>query len=431
MKKYVEIHEYDSLIRSQKNISIPLGYRTIDSCDFDYLHRFIGDFTASDENNDVLDFLSIGFKRGVGDTITARNYVGLIQLKNGFKLQILPKIDFANEEKSRKIFLNMISSLKNFPCRDSGIANLNTKSICIFEVFIAMFVREIQSLAKHDLKSNYITKEDNLGCFKGKLLVNRHLKKNICHQERFYLAYDEFMQNISENRLIKSTLLKLLRLTTDNDNNRHIRQLLSFFEDIAISDNYEKDFSNVSINRSNKEYEIILQWARIFLLNHSFSTFTGSSIALSLLFPMEKLFESYVAKQLKKVIAETDKKWVVSTQDRGHYLFVEPKRCAIKPDIVLYNNDKKIVLDTKWKRLNSSKSDYGISRADLYQMYAYSQKYKADVWLIYPRTENTQNEEASKDIVFNTCEGNKIRVFFVDVADIKNSLYDLLGCCES
>ena len=44
---------------------------------------------------------------------------------------------------------------------------------------------------------------------KGNVLINRHLKENIGHAERFSLAYDEFNLNRPENRLIKSTLLKL------------------------------------------------------------------------------------------------------------------------------------------------------------------------------------------------------------------------------
>lgn len=434
MNKYIEIHEYDSLIRNQKNISVPPGYQTVDSFDFDYLRRFIGEFHATDENNDVLDFLSIGFKRGIGNTITAKNYVGLIQLQNGFKLQILPKIDFANESDSKKIFLKMLCSLKDFPCKDFGMANLNIKQISIFEVFITMFVREVQNLVKYGLKSNYITKEDNLNLLKGKLLVNQHIKNNFCHCERFYLAYDEFIQNIPENKLVKTTLLKLLRLTTYEKNNKYIRQLLPFFDNIENSDNYEKDFSKVGINRNNREYEVILQWVRIFLLNHSFSTFSGNSTALSLLFPMEKLFESYIAQQLKKVIGECGWKWRVTTQECGYYLFVNPKRCAIKPDIVLRynaNSKKTIVLDTKWKRLNPLRPDYGISRADFYQMYAYSKAYKADVWLLYPQTEDTKKIANSNDLIFNIDENYRLSVFFVDVARIEESLKNLLLCCES
>ena len=46
-------------------------------------------------------------------------------------------------------------------------------------------------------------------------------------------------------------------------------------------------------------------------------------------------------------------------------------------------------MDTKWKVLSEDKANYGISQADMYQMYAYQKKYNAkNVTLLYPKTEN-------------------------------------------
>lgn len=49
-----------------------------------------------------------------------------------------------------------------------------------------------------------------------------------------------------------------------------------------------------------------------------------------------------------------------------------------------------MVMDTKWKLVNSSqqtKSLYGLAQADFYQMFAYGQKYlggNGEMYLIYP-----------------------------------------------
>lgn len=37
--------------------------------------------------------------------------------------------------------------------------------------------------------------EDNLNCYKGKLLTSEHIKRNLAHGERFDVAYDEFLLN--------------------------------------------------------------------------------------------------------------------------------------------------------------------------------------------------------------------------------------------
>ena len=102
-------------------------------------------------------------------------------------------------------------------------------------------------------------------------------------------------------------------------------------------------------------------------------------------------------------------------QDKGYHLF--QGKFALRPDIVLTNDTSKIILDTKWKMLsNTPHNNYGISQADMYQMYAYAKKYHAkEIWLLYPL--NTEVEQM-KEIYFNTNEGEQsaeVRVFLSTV----------------
>ena len=201
-----------------------------------------------------------------------------------------------------------------------------------------------------------------------------------------------------------------------------IQGLLTFFDDVEISYNYEKDFSKVSLDRSMKRYKDLMVWSRVFLLDKSFSTFSGKNDARALLFPMEKLFESYVARELGKVL---DSKWTLSTQDGGFYLFNNPQFFAIRPDLVLRNsNGRVVVLDTKWKRLVPNiKKKYGISQSDMYQMYAYSRKYEAsDIWVLYPETPDMNNK---REYVFesNTPNGENttVHLFFVNMGELNIS----------
>ena len=61
-----------------------------------------------------------------------------------------------------------------------------------------------------------------------------------------------------------------------------------------------------------------------------------------------------------------------------------------------------------------------ISQSDMYQMYAYSKKYETpDIWLLYP---SNQEMNGRSDISFSGNDGINVRVFFVDVAKIEESL---------
>lgn len=427
MNKLLEVKEFDSII-SKKDYENDERYKYLNQKTFDNLVNFIRDYTSVESNADALDFMKIGYKKSIGETVTIQNYVGLIQMNDGYQIEILPKISFAksedkSDEQTKKIFLKMLRSMKDFPSKVFNDASLKVDQMNLYELFINMYLQETRYLIKHGIKSAYISNEDNLRYFKGKLIVGQQIKENSYHKERFYVSYDEFQTNRPENRIIKATLEKLQKLTSSAENSKEIRQLLTGFEFVKTSHNYQSDFSKVVINRATKDYELLMKWSDVFLNNKSFTTFSGITQSRALLFPMETVFESYVARETKKIMG-TDG-WNVLIQDKRYYLFTEPThQFALKPDIVLQNGDRTIILDTKWKNLIDDEClNYGISQADMYQMYAYSKKYQtSEIWLLYPINNEMRNHDPIK---FDSGDDTIVNVFFVDVADIHSSLQKL------
>lgn len=432
MGKLLEVREFDS-ITGNAEFEHDENYKYYEATAFQDLIEFIHEFSGDEENADALEFMRIAYKRNIGDVVTIRNYVGLIQMKNGNQVQVLPKISFAEGEdignkQTKRIFLKMLKSMKDFPCKVFNDANLNVDQMNLYEIFINMYLQEVRRLVKRGIKSDYIRQEDNLKFFKGKLMISEHVKTNLAHGERFYVTYDEFHPNRAENRLVKATLLKLQRLTSSAENSKEIRQLLTAFEMVDPSVNYEKDFASVVINRNTRDYEMLIQWSKVFLMNKSFTTFSGNEKSRALLFPMETVYESYVAQHMKKVMGPAG--WDVSSQDKGYYLFTEPRhQFALRPDIVCSRGERTVIMDTKWKNLiNSERKNYGISQGDMYQMYAYSKKYGAsEIWLLYPLNDEMRGHG---EIKFESGDGTTVRLHFVDVAHIEDSLNELKAKIE-
>ncbi len=434
MNKTLTVKEYDTIVCDRSLASSP-GYVYLEEKYFSELEHFIKEYTAEADEADILDFMRLGYRRGSGDTVTFKSYVGIIELPSGYQIEILPKIALDqddNNAQTKRIFIKMLSCLREFEGKVFNSASLNSDRMNLYEIFIRMFIEMVSVLVKRGIRSDYILNEDNLCVFKGKLDVNKHLIKNIAHKERFYMVYDEYQVNRPENKLIKATLLKLLRVTNETDNSRRIRQLLYSFELVDESVNYEKDFSKVNLSRGMKEYDLILQWAKIFLFNKSFTTFSGKTAGKAILFPMERVFEAFMAKQIKMEFENhKDAKIIVKSQDNGYYLFDEPERVrfSLRPDIVVENhtddNHKIVIMDTKWKRLNNlSNSNYGISQPDMYQMFAYSKRYNtSDICLIYPLNEDVDGLD---NLCFRTLhdEGRQVnvRVIFVDLSDYQNEV---------
>ena len=370
---------------------------------FDSLEKFVL------ENEKTAQYLKITTKSGFGKVLQAQNYVGVIQTKDGTTIEILPKIKNATTEKSKDILIKMLKTLKNSPFKNLSVANLKSSKIPLFEIFISMFLEELTVLVRNGIKSDYISKEENLKFLKGKLKISEQIKYNTIHKERFFVQYEEFISNRVENRLIKTTLQFLYNKSKLNKNQQRIREFLFVFDEIEISHNIKTDFSKIKLNRQMKDYEQVLLWCKTFLFENSFSPYKGNDIAFALLFDMNLLFESFVYSYLKKSSNFQD----IKSQDRTHHLAYENGigRFRLKPDIVI--NGGKIIADTKWKILSEDKAYNGVLQDDMYQLYAYGTKYDncEKIYLIYPFDEliikNSYNYFKNKEL--------KLDILFFDV----------------
>lgn len=417
MRKTYPITEYGSFVRDKE---VP-GSISLPSNTFDTLENFV--LSNSTDDADALEIMGISARKGIGKIITAKNYVGVITMDDGTTIEILPKIyshETFTDGKVKKLLVDMLKTLRNAPFKSLQTTNVNIEKLNIFEIFIKMFVDEVFYIAKRGLKCDYETIQSNESMFKGKMIFSSQIKHNYAHKERSFIEYDEFNTNRPENKILKATLKYLYKNTTSSKNKSDIKTLLSVFSDVDESKDYKADFSKIVPDRKTTDYQTALLWSKVFLMGKSFTSFSGSEVAFALLFPMEMLFESYIAVHMKKMIAQSE--YTFSAQDKTYHLFDTPKKFLMKPDIVIKNKslDQVFVLDTKWKVLSDTKANYGISQSDMYQMYAYQKKYQAqNVTLLYPLTDNV---EQKNNIRFVSKDGAEIKVRFIDLFDLKNSL---------
>ncbi len=368
---------------------------------FEELEKFIL------ENEASANYLKITMKKGFGKVLQAQNFVGLIQTKDGTTIEILPKLQKKSKEELKTLLLKMLKTINNSPFKDFNIAQLKDSKMPLLEIFISMFLDELDKLIKRGIKSDYIQKEENLKFLKGKLNLKEQIKKNFIHKERFFVEYDEFMSDRIENRIIKTTLKYLYKKSKLNKNQKRIREFLFVFDEVKECKNIKIAFNNIKLNRQMEDYQNIILWAKIFLFGNSFTPYKGNSVAFALLFDMNQLFESYVYHYLKNKMKIKN----IKAQDKTHhlaYLNGKDKKFQLKPDIVV--NNGKVILDTKWKILSEEKTHNGINQADMYQLYAYGTKYQncKTLFLIYPK----ENEIESSYYKF--FDNLKLKICFFD-----------------
>ena len=408
MKPTHYIKEFGTITIGSSNKHFNSSELEIDSVSFQSLTNFI------EENQNQDDFdkaFSIYQKKGKR-FIKVKNYVGVIETKQGVVIEILPKTfigkngEEADIEDSKKLLLTMLKTLKNSPFINLNVAHLKEhKNFPILEVFIASYLDELIKLTSKELRGDYVSKQENQTFLKGKLLIKEHIKFNYINKARFYCHFHEFNTNIPPNKLIKSTLTRIFSITSSNQNKKKIIKSLQHFDSVSYCSNIDTDIAYCKTRaKALSNYGNLINWSEVFLKNKSFTNFHGNSINQAILFPMEKVFESYIAFLLKRhchgiTIDAQDKRYCLISQNKDiNDLNYSIKKFALKPDIVI-NNDE-VIIDTKWKILNADSKKYDIKEADIYQMHAYGKRYQDEntdntaprLGLIYPRNPNFEEK---------------------------------------
>lgn len=329
--------------------------------------------------------------------VQVTSYAGVIRAPNGYQIEVLPKLGKAisgGAEEARRLLIDMLCCLHGFRHVQTERARLAAANMRLLDVFIAEFLSTVEHIVKRGLRGDYTCRQDNLHALRGKLLTAPHLRHNLFRADRFFTEHDEFSTNRPENRLIHTALRRSLALASSQANQRLARELTFAFADVPCSTEPRTDFQRVRLDRGMTYYVDALAWARLILEEESPLAGPKDHTAPSLLFPMEAVFEAFVAKHLARQLPPP---LTLKTQARHHHLVrhLEQDWFQLKPDLLIRDRDHDlIVLDTKWKLLDSSRANgtdkYGLSQADFYQLLAYDHSYldgKGDVVLIYPKTD--------------------------------------------
>ena len=329
--------------------------------------------------------------------VRVNSFVGVIRTPCGFQIEVLPKVAKARaggDDEARKLLIKMLRCLREFEHIQTASAQLAATSMPLLEVFIAEFLRAVERIVKRGLQSDYRQEQQNRFALRGKLQMASHLRQNLCRRDRFFTEADEYSPNRPENRLLHAALRRVLAWTNSQANQQLARELGFVFAEVPVSADPGVDFGRVRHDRCMAHYEAALAWARLILRDESPLTGEGHHSAPSLLFPMEKVFEAFVARHLAGQLKPA---FHLRAQEQNQYLVrhLEQKWFGLKPDLLVRESKKnRLVLDTKWKLVYSSQANsyekYGLAQSDFYQLYAYGQNYlegQGCVVLIYPRTD--------------------------------------------
>jgi 5-methylcytosine-specific restriction enzyme subunit McrC len=436
------IAEFEGVYSSEaaSDASEPIGLTRIPQKHLAALKDLIAAQPQQGDADDAAAVLSLSHRRGIGDVVSSRNYVGTISFANGDQIEILPKLartfkrdSDKEKERLRAILLKMLRAAFDLDAKSVSESDQRLARLPVLEAFFKVFLACVSDIVRHGLAGGYSRMEGNEPFFKGKLLVAQHLHENIVRRDRFFVAYDSFRSDTPANRLLRSGLDFVLAHSASDENKVAAHRLVAAFEDVPVSANLAADFAACTPPPRDIRYREALVWCGVFLRGHSLANLPGTKCAQAFLFPMEALFERYVAKSLRqaatpdiRVVAQSKDIWLRST--------VPVDSLVIQPDILLRRDDDDAILavmDTKWKLLDSSRPHSGVSQADFYQLAAYQRHHEAAVAvLVYPWHSALGELSFAQPLYLHETESPRIRIAFFDVASPAEAAKSLLATAK-
>ena len=373
--------------------------------------------------------------------LTARQQVGVIAAA-GCSLEILPKIDredAQDEEGVRRRLVHMLDVALGLNIGDGQAAAMAKQNLSLLEILIRLFADRLFGEAKRGLPRAYMPQQEDLPSLRGRLNVTRQFTFNAVRPDRLACKFDILIADTPLLQIMKSCVLFLRRHAVASETVRRLDELRFLLADVSDLSPTVLPWKQVKIDRTNRRWEMLYNLARLFLKREWQATHADPAMrhGISLLFPMNKLFEAYITALTRRALVGTN--LTVHAQSGFLNCLIEEgdngmESFQTKPDIRINDGQRTVmVIDTKWKRISNKIDDKkrGVSQADIYQMMAYARLYRpTEVMLLYPHHADLAATPVDASYEMRG-GGEKLRIASVDLSGadtaVANQLLNLIS----
>lgn len=358
--------------------------------------------------------------------IVAQQTVGVIAAP-GCSLEILPKIDLEVTESDGTIrhrLMRMLDVALGLNLGDGQASAMARQKETLLDILIRLFADRLLAEARRGLPRVYLAQEEDLSALRGRLDVRRQFTALAVRPDRLACRYDALMADTPLLRIMKACVLLVRRHARGPATIRRLDELRFLLADVSDVAPRDLPWAQVRIDRTNRRWETLYGLARLFLKREWQATHHDNRAdqGITLLFPMNDLFEAYVAALAKRAMRGTE--LTVHPQGGGLFCLIEEgdggkRRFQTKPDLLIkQGREIEMIIDTKWKRIGSNLEDAkrGVSQADVYQMMAYARLYRcSQVMLLYPHHAGLGDDTI--DEAYGIMAGSeRLRVASIDLA---------------
>ena len=267
-----------------------------------------------------------------------------------------------------------------------GYKNVATEEFeNVAELCAAILVVGIFSLIKKGLGKEYISETEALSTLRGKLDISESIKTQTFLKKQMICSYDDFSVNSFMNRIIKSTVLVLLKGNISKSRKKELRKIMVFFMDVDVIDLHSINW-NIQYNRNNQTYRMIVSICYLIFKGLLQTQSDGTTKLMDFLDErrMNKLYEKFILEYYKKEHPElTANASQISWQ-------LDDNNCDMLPvmqsDIMLTQNGNVLIIDAKYYSHTTQKQydKYTVHSNNLYQIFTYVKNKEAELAMQYP-----------------------------------------------
>lgn len=225
--------------------------------------------------------------------------------------------------------------------------------------------RLVDRALRQGLLQGYRVTEETSPVVRGRIREAEQIRRRFGAALPVEVVYDEFTTDITENRILRAAVERLLRLPgVPREVHRRLLHQRARLADVTLLVR-GRPLPEWRPSRLNARYHHALRLARAVLEDASPEHGLGGLRVEGFLFDMNKLFEDFVTVALREALRGSG--YVARFQDPLH--LDEARTIRMKPDLVLYGPGRGpcAVADAKYK----AERPGGYPDADLYQMLAY------------------------------------------------------------
>lgn len=339
-----------------------------------------------------------------GNLAKANNFVGFIHHEKT-TLEIYPKLfknlNPINKDLMHRHLFYWLSYCRKmrFPFNQSFLDNFEIDEFP--ELIVYLIARQINEAVTQQPYSSYEEIQEALATPRGRINFNRYAARlSYGGYHVIDCDHEPFVFDNRVNRIIKYCSRLLLTKTRLPETQKILNETIFVLDEVEDQVCSAQQLNSIRITALFQNYEEVIHCCRMILENQIYSHAEYEMRNWSLLFPMEYIFEDFVAGFIQ---THFNKEFIVEPKKCELYLHEDPDTFNIEHDILLTKRDtgEQIIIDMKYKpRWGNVSADVkkGVSQEDMYQMISYAYKRGVNkVIIIYPNT----SEKLPEDYVFN------------------------------